>query len=138
MYSHCHSGTRERGTNKRFQGYGGPVWQRRPRYNVPVNIAEKENEFEVTIYATGFDKENIKLTVVDDELFISGTRTMAENEPTQFVRQEFPVRSFERVISLGNQVDKSAITARQEKGILYITLPKTPEATKPEQEISIS
>jgi HSP20 family protein len=115
-------------------GFGG---YRRPKYNVPVNIEEKEDHYELTVYATGFDKENIKLSVVEDVLYITGTRTIDENNKPNFTKQEFPVKSFERVISLNGQVDTTGIKARQENNILIVTLPKTAEAQRPAQEISV-
>lgn len=110
---------------------------RRPKYNVPLNISENESSYEVTVYATEFGKENIKLSVVEDILYISGTRSIDENNPPQFIKQEFPVKSFERTVSLNNQVDTNGITAKQENNILIITLPKTAEAKQPAQEIKV-
>ena len=129
-------------------GYG-PAWRhagmhrgmmgqyRRPKYNVPVNIAEHEDAYEVSVYATGFDKANIRLKVADESLYITGTRELPEPAP-EFTKQEFPVKSFERVIALNGQIDTARITARQENGVLYITLPKTEAAKQPEQEITVS
>lgn len=108
---------------------------RRPKYNVPVNIDEKQDRFEVWVYAAGFDKANIKLSVTDDVLHISGTRTVAA-EP-HFTMQEFPVKSFERVVGLNGQVDVAAISAKQENGVLVVTLPKTSEAQQPARDISV-
>lgn len=119
-----------------FDRYGWGSY-RRPKYNVPVNIEDKGVHYEVTVYATGFDKENIKLSVADDVLYIMGTRTIDENNKPNFVKQEFPVKSFERVISLNGQVDSSGIKARQENNVLFVTLPKTAEAQKPAQEINV-
>jgi HSP20 family protein len=110
---------------------------RRPKYNVPINITEEESSYEVTVYATGFDKENIKLSVVEDVLYISGTRSIDENKPPEFIKQEFPVKSFERTAALNYQVNTNGITARQENNILIITLPKTEEAKQPAQEIKV-
>lgn len=110
---------------------------RRPKYNVPLNITDNETNFEVYVYAIGFLKENIKLSVTDDVLYISGTRTLNEGEEPNFSRQEFPVKSFERVLNLNGQVDISNISARQENGVLIINLPKTSDAQKPAQEIKV-
>ena len=110
---------------------------RRPKYNVPVNIAETETGFEVYVYALGFDKENIKLSVVDGVLFISGTRTVDENNLPNFSRQEYPIKSFERHIALDDGIDTTGITARQQDGVLIITLPKTAAAQQPAQEIKV-
>ena len=110
---------------------------RRPKYNVPVNIAETENTFEVFVYAPHFDKENIKISLTDGLLHISGTRTVDENNLPNFVSQEYPIKSFERVVQLSEQVDTTNITARQENGVLIITLPKTAQAQQPAQEVKI-
>ena len=110
---------------------------RRPKYNVPVNIDDKTDRFIVSVYATGFSKENIKLSVTDDVLLISGTRSFGENDQPNFAKQEFPVKNFERMISLEGQVDVAGITAKQEDGILYITLPKTEQAKQPSRNINV-
>jgi HSP20 family protein len=110
---------------------------RRPRYNVPVNIDEKSDHYQVSVYATGFNREAIKLSVMDDVLLISGSRTMNDQEEPNFLKQEFPVKNFERMISLEGKVDVAAITAKQEDGVLYIKLPKTEEAKQPSREIIV-
>ena len=124
-----------------FGKFGRRGWGagfRRPKYNVPVNIAETENTFDVYVYALGFDKENIKISVTDGLLHISGTRTVDENNLPNFVSQEYPIKSFERVIQLNEQVDTTGINAKQENGVLIITLPKTADAQKPAQEVKIN
>ena len=113
-------------------------WRRRPKFNVPVNIEEKEQQYEVSVYATGFDKENIKLTVSGDDLYINGTRTTDENFKPVFIKQEFPVRSFQRILFLNGLVNTEEISARQENGILIITLPKIAGSAGKAQEINIS
>lgn len=115
--------------------YGG--YARRPRYNVPINISDHETSYYVDVYAVGFPKENIRISVVDDILYISGTRTIDENNPPVFKSQEYPVKSFERMVNLNDQVDTSGITASQGEGILTIILPKSQEAQKPAQEITV-
>ncbi len=119
-----------------FRAGPGAFW-RRPKYNVPLNITDTPTGYEVHVYALGFAKENISLSVVDDVLYISGTRTIDENNPPAFSHQEYPVKSFERMLSLRGQVDTRHIRARQEDGVLIVTLPKTPEAQRPAQEIKV-
>lgn len=111
---------------------------RRPKYNVPVNIAERNDAYEVSVYASGFSKENIKLSVSDESLYITGTRDWGATQPPRFVRQEFPVKTFERVLSLNGAVDTASISARTEDGVLLITLPKSAEAQRGAQEVPIA
>jgi HSP20 family protein len=144
MYSQCNTA----GGRPAFQKYGhfahhgfrrGP-WGagfRRPKYNVPVNIVDNPDSYEVHVYAVGFAKENIRISVADGMLYISGTREVDENNLPNFSLQEYPIKSFERVIGLNEQVDTANISAKQENGVLIITLPKTPEAQKPAQEVKI-
>jgi HSP20 family protein len=111
---------------------------RRPKYNLPINVADNETNYEVFVYALGYAKENIKISVQDDVLYISGTRQVDEENLPNFSKQEYPVKSFERMLNLNGQVDVTAISAKQEDGILIITLPKNAEAQKPSQEISVN
>ena len=110
---------------------------RRPKYNVPINIAENETGYEVHVYAVGFDKENITITVEDDVLYIRGKREIDKDNPPKFKRQEYPVKHFERVVSLYGQIDTAQIQARQEDSVLIITLPKLPEAQQSSQKVNI-
>lgn len=148
MYNHWNNaggpqqcGPAQRGFERnKFGRHGNPQFgggYKRPKYNVPVNIAETENAFEVYVYATGFAKDNIKISVTDDMLFVTGTATPDENNLPNFLRQEYPIKSFERRIALHESVDKAAIAARHTDGVLVITLPKNKEAEKPSQEIKV-
>ena len=108
--------------NQKFQyGKGG---FRRPKYNVPLNIIENENEFIIHVFATGFLREDIKITVSDDVLYIIGTKEIDEENAPNFSKQEFPIKNFERTLSLNGSADAENITAVSENGVLIITLPK--------------
>jgi HSP20 family protein len=137
MYNRQHTGCGPamRGRHAHYARWAAGT--KRPKYNVPMNTLEYDTHFEVHVYAVGFAKESIKLSIADEVLFIRGTREVDENNLPNFIHQEFPIRSFERVVSLRGQVDIVNISARQEDGILIITLPKTPEAKKPVQEIKV-
>lgn len=116
----------------------GKGFYRRPKHNVPLNIIENDTFFEVHLYALGFSKENIKISVTGDVLYITGTREIADDYKPDFVRQEYPIKSFERTLDLNKKVDTEGIEAKQENGVLIITLPKTKEAQKKEQEIKVN
>lgn len=142
MFRNCHAGY-----GSAYQHYGAPFYEkfrrgagsfRRPKHNVPVNIIDNGDVFDVHVYALGFDKENITISVSDDLLHINGTRQLEEGQEPQFLRQEYPIKSFERIIQLNDRVDVAGISARQENGVLIVTLPKKPEAPKSEQTIEIA
>lgn len=109
---------------------------RRPKYNVPLNITDQETEFVVQVYAVGFAKEDIKIAVTDDVLYISGSKEM-EGKP-EFSWQEFPVKNFERTLSLNGKVKVEEISAKTENGVLVVTLPKNEKGLKKEQTITVN
>jgi HSP20 family protein len=103
-----------------------------------LNSIDHGSYYEVQVFAIGFAKENIKLSVVEDVLYISGTKELPESGAPTFSRQEFPIKSFERMLNLQGQVDIASISAKQENGVLIITLPKSKEAQTPAQEIQVN
>lgn len=118
---------------RRGRRYGA---YRRPKYNVPVNIIEKGDGFEAHVYATGFSREQIRITVSHDVLYITGKREPAEEYPN-FLLQEYPIKSFERWFELSDSADQKRITANMQEGVLVIRVPKTPEASRPDIEVDI-
>ncbi|MBD2702154.1 Hsp20/alpha crystallin family protein [Spirosoma sp. BT702] len=132
MYNHGYAGHRfARGHHHGahfFDRFTGATSFRRPKYNVPINIIDHDTFFEVHVYALGFDKENISVSVSDDVLTISGTRSIDETQKPTFLRQEYPIKSFERVVQLNDKVDVANISAKQENGVLIVTLPKKSSA----------
>jgi HSP20 family protein len=138
MYGHCQAGSHIRygSATNRFNQAPPFAWGfRRPKYNVPLNIVESDQQFEVYVYATGFSKENIKVTIVDDLLYISGKREIDEASKPNFSRQEFPIKTFERTLSLNGLVATENISAKVEDGVLVLNLPKIPQA--PEQQVEV-
>lgn len=114
---------------------GGPG-RRRPKHNVPVNIEETGAGFIARVYCVGFSKENVKIHVLDNMIYISGSRQPTEEFPN-WLLQEYPIKSFERWFELSEHVDQEAISATFEDGILVITAPKTTAAQTPEREVPI-
>ena len=109
----------------------------RPKYNVPINIIENDNDFEVYVFASGFAKEDIKITIANDVLLISGSKNLPEDFKPNFSRQEFPVKNFERSLALNHKVNAALIAAKHENGVLIITLPKTEEAKQQEKVVEV-
>ncbi len=138
--SHAHAGHCGTGFGPAYHGnrFSSPFSGgfKRPKYNVPMNISETENSFIVEVFAVGFSKEQITLKVTDDILYISGKKEISE-EPN-FIRQEFPVKVFERSLFLNGQADIEQISAKSEHGVLIINIPKTEEAKRTERKIEVN
>ncbi|MEZ0540122.1 Hsp20/alpha crystallin family protein [Fibrella arboris] len=92
-----------------------------------MNVEDHGDHYKIMVYAVSFDKAAIKVSVLNDQLIIQGTRAHdTENDPA-FLLQEYPLKSFERVLPLSNRVDAAGIVAKQENGVLILTVPKKPE-----------
>lgn len=137
MYNHQQAAWR----GMRHPRYMDETWRhmswRRPKYNVPMNVIETDTLFEIHLYATGFAKEDVKIRLDNDMLHVRGTRTIDESKSPKFIIQEYPIKNFERVISLKSKVDRANITARQVDNVLVITLPKSGESQHEGQEIPV-
>lgn len=106
-----------------FSGTEFPGVQR-AEHTMQVNIKEKEDAFEVIARVPGVKKEEISLDVENDILTLSVNKnenTQEENE--NFLRREYHELSMKRSFKL-KDIDKDAITAKLDQGILTLILPK--------------
>jgi HSP20 family protein len=105
-------------------------------YYPAVNIAENKGHIEVTTELPGMKKEDIKVEVRDNVLYISGEKKRpAESKDRSFYRIEQCYGKFDRRIELPLKVDTSKIEAEYKDGILNITLPITEAEKQIEVEI---
>lgn len=107
-----------------------------------ANIVDKETEFEIQIMAPGRNKENFELSVDKNILTISDktdyNAAADEKAKEKFAKKEFVVAPFKRSFNLSNKVNKDAITAKYENGILFVTVPKKAEVIKPAVKIEVA
>ena len=141
MHRNCKAASHRhhRGTMKGFGHFGiyGTHEFRRPKYNVPLNIEDKKEYYELTVFAVGFGKEQISLSVKNDTLFVKGARELSEDVKPEFIKQEFPIKRFERSLKLNGKVDVEAISAKHENGVLIASLPKSATALAESKSIVV-
>ncbi|HCV44344.1 MAG TPA: hypothetical protein DGH68_12725 [Bacteroidetes bacterium] len=93
-----------------------------------LDIAEYGNESVVVAEMPGVKKEDLKLSVQDGMLTISGERKAHQTpENSSWLRNEIRIGEFERTIQLPHDVKTDAITAELTDGVLRIVLPKADE-----------
>ena len=104
--------------------------------NIPsVNVIENENGFTLELAAPGVAREDFSLNIEKDRLVISSEKktTEEEKEEGKYSRREFNYSAFSRSFHLPKTIDKDAINASYENGVLTITLPKKAEVVREEQ-----
>jgi HSP20 family protein len=116
--------------------YFNPITSGIGKYGFPaINIKEFDDHYEVVVSVAGIDPNKIKLELVDRLLTISydhEDNAETKTEDGQILREEFRHYSFSRSITLPKNVDENNIKAKNQNGLLTITLMKTPQA-KPRQ-----
>lgn len=103
-----------------------------------VDIVDKDNAYQVVAELPGMDEKNIEVKLVNGRLTIKGEKQDEKEEKKKdYYLHERSFGSFERSFVLPDEVNIDKIEASFKKGVLTVTLPKKPEAVKPEKKIEI-
>ncbi len=112
-----------------FETFLRPGATPRVRQAPALELTEMENESLLLAELPGVGKEDIKITIEDGLLSISGERKApAVPENGRWLRNESAIGSFVRTIELPHAVDDSQIGAELKNGLLRVVLPKAAEA----------
>lgn len=117
-----------------------PLWRSELKgFGLPaVDIAEKDQSFEITAELPGMDQKNIEIKLSNGDLIIKGEKKQDKEENKKgYYLSERHYGTFERVFSLPKGVDAEKIEASFSKGVLNISLPKQPEAMKADKVVPI-
>lgn len=108
--------------------------------NVPVNVRETDQQYEMDVIAPGCRKEDFNISISGNELTVSfdhKEENKEQNEKAGWVRNEFVQRSFSRSFMLDDTVDMNRIDASYADGILHLSLAKNEKAKKLSRNIEI-
>jgi HSP20 family protein len=93
-----------------------------------IDVIEKDDKFTVKVELPGVKEEDVDVSVAGDMLTISGEkRTESEEKKKGYYYSESSYGSFSRSVTVPSTVGVNKIEANFDKGVLEITLPKTPE-----------
>ena len=105
--------------------------------NIPVNIAENDEFYQVQVYAAGREKDQFQVNITDNILTIKGKET--ELEPgIKYIYQEQQLGAFERAFHLQDEIIIENVHASFEDGVLTVILQKDPSKIKYPQEVPVS
>ena len=97
-----------------------------PRYEVKENA----DAFVLTAYVPGVDRTALETHVDGDHLTVFAKRTWTAPEDWTLVYRETPQADYRLVLEVDHRVNREAIRAELNQGVLTLTLPKA-EAVKP-------
>lgn len=105
-------------------------------WNPSVDIAETESEIVVKADVPGVSRDDIDITVDNNQLIISGEKKHeTEEKEKNYYRMERRYGSFRRVFALPSTADTDKIKAGYDKGVLTVTIPKAEVAKGRKVEI---
>ncbi len=114
-------------------------WFTKAQWAPLVDISEDDQEYTIKAELPGLEKDQVKVTVENGTLLISGER-VSENEEKnrKYHRVERAHGSFLRSFTLPDDADGTKIRAEFKNGVLKVHLPKA-EAAKPKSiEIKVN
>jgi HSP20 family protein len=116
--------------NSVFEGPGADSRALR-RWMPAMDLVESEGEFVLRADLPGLSEDDVKIELEDSTLTIAGERKgESQTERDGYLRVERATGSFQRSLTLPKGVDPEAVTARFDRGVLEVRIPK-PEQRKP-------
>jgi len=118
-----------------------PLWRGELAWGAApaVDIVEKDKAYEITAELPGMDEKTIEVKLADGSLTIKGEKQEEKEEKKKdYYLHERHFGAFERCFAVPEGVDTDKIEASFRTGILTVTLPKKPEAIKPEKKIEVT
>ncbi|MFQ5773981.1 MAG: Hsp20/alpha crystallin family protein [Kiloniellaceae bacterium] len=121
-----------------FEPFPVPLWSRGV-VDVKFDVSETDDAIEITAELPGIDEKDVELRLSDGILTMKGEKKAeTETRERDYYLSERRYGSFARSMRVPESVDRDKITARFDKGVLTVTLPKRPEARSKKKRISIS
>ncbi|MBC7425163.1 MAG: Hsp20/alpha crystallin family protein [Bacteroidia bacterium] len=97
-------------------------------FSPKAELIEKEKHFEINMALPGMKKEDVKISIENDRLIVSGEKKSFESVEGEKVHfSELNYGAFNRQFNLG-KVNRTGIEATFNDGILTVSLPKSEEA----------
>lgn len=93
---------------------------------IQTDIKENETNYELVMNVPGFEKEDIEISTNDGILEVKSEKeeNNENKDNDKYIIKERSSSSFKRCFKLPSNVDVKTISAKMDKGVLTLTLPK--------------
>jgi HSP20 family protein len=104
-----------------------------------IDVAETDNEIEITVELPGLERKDVEISVEDDMLTIRGEKKI-ETKENEADKKNYHVSErsygvFLRMVQLPAGVDPASIQATMSNGVLKLTIPKPAKAEPKKIEV---
>ena len=108
-----------------------------------INVKESDKAYTVELAAPGMKKEDFNVHINDEGNLVvkmeHKEEQKEEDKNTRYLRREFSYSKYEQTLILPDDVEKDAISARVDNGVLTVELPKVvEEKVKVSRQIEIA
>ena len=108
-----------------------------------INVKESDKAYTVELAAPGMKKDDFNVHINDEGNLVvkleSKQEKKEEDKTTRYLRREFSYSKYEQTLILPDDVQKDAISAKVEHGVLTVELPKiVEEKVKVSRQIDIA
>ena len=104
-----------------------------------IDVSGDENCYEISLDLPGLKEEDLSLEIKDDVLAIKGSKDeRSEDKNKHYYRVERSYGSFQRTLALPDDANADEITARLDKGVLRLEIPRRSSVEKDVKRISIA
>lgn len=113
----------------RMFGPDAESWTELKAWSPRANIAETDDDIELTVELPGVKPEDVHVEMHDGELWVRGEmKDETEEKGKTFHKVERHYGEFRRVLPLPSAADKEKVDARLTNGVLRVIIPKTEKA----------
>lgn len=104
-----------------------------------TDLSERGNALTYSLELAGMDENDVEVTIDADRLIIRGEKQdEREEENEDYVFKERRFGRFERSFTLPANVDQEKVQAKFSKGVLTVTVPRTPSDEGEAKKIPIT
>ena len=105
---------------------------------LPLDIYETDDAFVVKAFVPGVSPDHLDITMQQNTLTIKAEQPVEQQEGVRYYLRERTGGTWLRSFDLPAAIDSEHIDARLENGVLWLTLPKAPEAKPHKVQIKAS
>ena len=106
------------------------IAQQAPAYRPRVDVIDAAKEYVLEVDLPGVDPKSVQVELEQGLLQIKGERQASHGDEAAYTYRERRAGKFERSFRVPEAVDADAITAKFDKGVLEIRVPKVERSRK--------
>jgi HSP20 family protein len=116
---------------------GGGALRTRPAWHAPASVWEENDRFHIELDLPGVAQGDLELTFEKGSLAITAERKAPEGERMNW-HDERGYGRITRLIGLPDSADTENIQAELANGVLYVSVPKKPDAQPRQIEVRVA